>query len=141
MKAQATEADVRAVCQKIESLGFRAHTIPGAQRTAIGITGNQAQGITVESTPVPVNPGDTILGTISSSCKAGTTYCAKWNIVSKDQTTGKKTTLSKTPSDGQIWNWAFGAVMEIYGVTECSDFPKGNKSTVFTTQVYDQNLT
>jgi len=98
------------------------------------------KGITVESTPVPVNPGDTILGTISSSCKAGTTYCAKWNIVSKDQTTGKKTTLSKTPSDGQIWNWAFGAVMEIYGVTECSDFPKGNKSTVFTTQVYDQNL-
>ena len=41
MKAQATEAEVRAVCQKIESLGFRAHSIPGAQRTAIGITGNQ----------------------------------------------------------------------------------------------------
>jgi len=71
--------------------------------------------------------------------QAGTTYCAKWNIVSKDQTTGKKTTLSKTPSDGQIWNWP-SRVMEIYGVTECSDFPKGNKSTVFTTQVYDQNL-
>ena len=41
MKAQATEENVRAVCQKIESLGFRAHSIPGAQRTAIGITGNQ----------------------------------------------------------------------------------------------------
>src|SRR5208337_210769 len=41
MQAQATEEQVRAVCQKIESLGFRAHTIPGAQRTAIGITGNQ----------------------------------------------------------------------------------------------------
>ena len=41
MKAQATEDEVRAVCQKIESLGFRAHSIPGAQRTAIGITGNQ----------------------------------------------------------------------------------------------------
>ena len=41
MKAQATEDQVRAVCQKIESLGFRAHSIPGAQRTAIGITGNQ----------------------------------------------------------------------------------------------------
>ncbi len=41
MKAQATEAEVRAVCEKIESLGFRAHSIPGAQRTAIGITGNQ----------------------------------------------------------------------------------------------------
>jgi 3-deoxy-7-phosphoheptulonate synthase len=41
MKAQATEEQVRTVCQKIESLGFRAHSIPGAQRTAIGITGNQ----------------------------------------------------------------------------------------------------
>src|SRR5215471_19111897 len=43
MKAQATEDQVRAVCQKIESLGFRAHSIPGAQRTAIGITGNQGE--------------------------------------------------------------------------------------------------
>ena len=97
-------------------------------------------GITVESTPVNVSPGDTILGTISSTCKAGTTYCATWNVVSEDQTTGKKTTLSKTPSNGQVWNWAFGAVMEVYGVTKCTDYPKGNKSTVFTTQLYDQNL-
>src|SRR5689334_19740846 len=42
MKAQATEEQVREVCRKIESLGFRAHPIPGAQRTAIGITGNQS---------------------------------------------------------------------------------------------------
>ncbi len=41
MRAQATEADVAAVCGRIESLGFRPHIIPGAQRTAIGITGNQ----------------------------------------------------------------------------------------------------
>ena len=39
MKAQATEEQVRAVCERVESLGFRAHAIPGAQRTAIGITG------------------------------------------------------------------------------------------------------
>ena len=43
MKAQATEGEVRAVCRKIESLGYRAHSIPGAQRTAIGITGNQGE--------------------------------------------------------------------------------------------------
>jgi 3-deoxy-7-phosphoheptulonate synthase len=42
MKAHATEEQVRAVCEKIESLGYRSHPIPGAQRTAIGITGNQA---------------------------------------------------------------------------------------------------
>jgi len=40
MTAQATSADVDAVRRKIETLGFRAHIIPGAQRTAIGITGN-----------------------------------------------------------------------------------------------------
>jgi 3-deoxy-7-phosphoheptulonate synthase len=41
MRAQATEADVAGVCAKIEALGYRPHIIPGAQRTAIGITGNQ----------------------------------------------------------------------------------------------------
>src|ERR1700689_5116910 len=43
MQAHATEEQVRAVCQKIESLGYRAHAIPGAERTAIGITGNQGE--------------------------------------------------------------------------------------------------
>src|SRR5271166_5776111 len=41
MKAHATEEQVRNVCQKIESLGLRSHSIPGTQRTAIGITGNE----------------------------------------------------------------------------------------------------
>ena len=40
MQAHATEEQVRAVCERIESLGFKAHPIPGAGRTAIGITGN-----------------------------------------------------------------------------------------------------
>jgi 3-deoxy-7-phosphoheptulonate synthase len=41
MRSQATEEQVREVCRRIEALGLRAHPIPGAQRTAIGITGNQ----------------------------------------------------------------------------------------------------
>jgi 3-deoxy-7-phosphoheptulonate synthase len=41
MQSHATEDQVRDVCSKIEALGLRAHPIPGAQRTAIGITGNQ----------------------------------------------------------------------------------------------------
>jgi len=41
MQSHATEEQVRDVCRKIEALGLRAHPIPGAQRTAIGITGNQ----------------------------------------------------------------------------------------------------
>src|SRR5712672_3620171 len=43
MKAHATDQQVRAVCQKIEKLGYRAHAMPGAQRTAIGITGNKGE--------------------------------------------------------------------------------------------------
>ncbi len=43
MQAQATEEQVRAVCEKIEKLGYRAHSMPGATRTAIGITGNKGE--------------------------------------------------------------------------------------------------
>jgi 3-deoxy-7-phosphoheptulonate synthase len=43
MQAHATEEQVRNVCQKIEKMGYRAHSMPGAQRTAIGITGNQGE--------------------------------------------------------------------------------------------------
>jgi 3-deoxy-7-phosphoheptulonate synthase len=43
MKAQATPEEIQAVCDYIEQLGFRAHPLPGAQRTAIGITGNKGE--------------------------------------------------------------------------------------------------
>jgi len=40
MKADATEKDVERVLEIVEKLGFRPHQMPGASRTAIGITGN-----------------------------------------------------------------------------------------------------
>ncbi len=43
MKPQATPEEIQAVCDHIQQLGFRPHPLPGAQRTAIGITGNQGQ--------------------------------------------------------------------------------------------------
>ncbi len=46
MTSQATDADIDRVRERIESMGFRAHIMPGAQRTAIGVTGN----------PRPVDP-------------------------------------------------------------------------------------
>jgi 3-deoxy-7-phosphoheptulonate synthase len=48
MKPAASEEEIRAVCRKIESMGFRPHPMPGAQRTAIGITGN----------PGPIEPAE-----------------------------------------------------------------------------------
>jgi 3-deoxy-7-phosphoheptulonate synthase len=47
MGAHATAEDVARVCKKIEELGFKAHPMPGASRTAIGLTGNSG----------PVEPG------------------------------------------------------------------------------------
>jgi 3-deoxy-7-phosphoheptulonate synthase len=41
MKSDATDAQITDVVRVIEELGFRAHPLPGATRTAIGITGNQ----------------------------------------------------------------------------------------------------
>ena len=41
MKKEAMPGDILRVREKIQSMGYRAHEIPGAQRTAIGITGNQ----------------------------------------------------------------------------------------------------
>jgi 3-deoxy-7-phosphoheptulonate synthase len=41
MKPEATDAQVEEVLDVIRSLGFKPHPMPGATRTAIGVTGNQ----------------------------------------------------------------------------------------------------
>jgi 3-deoxy-7-phosphoheptulonate synthase len=41
MKSGAAEQEIAAVVEVIEHLGYRPHVMPGATRTAIGITGNQ----------------------------------------------------------------------------------------------------
>lgn len=54
MDSQATAEDVRRVVAAVEGLGLAAHAIPGAQRTAIGVTGNRGS---VESTAFENLPG------------------------------------------------------------------------------------
>jgi len=41
MKPHASQAEIEAVSERIRSLGLAPHAIPGAQRVAIGITGNK----------------------------------------------------------------------------------------------------
>src|SRR5438105_10567211 len=41
MKSDATDAQVAHVCDVITELGFKPHAMPGATRTAIGVTGNR----------------------------------------------------------------------------------------------------
>src|SRR5918993_2405434 len=53
MKTDATPSQIDAVVRVITELGFRGHPLPGAQRTAIGITGNQGavEGTRFENMP------------------------------------------------------------------------------------------
>jgi len=54
MNPDATETDIWRVVERIESLGFKAHPMPGANRTAIGLTGNQGA---VDPAPFAELPG------------------------------------------------------------------------------------
>jgi 3-deoxy-7-phosphoheptulonate synthase len=54
MKTDATESEIAEVERVITEMGFRPHAMPGASRTAIGITGNQG--------PVDVTPFESLPG-------------------------------------------------------------------------------
>ncbi|MDQ5871712.1 MAG: 3-deoxy-7-phosphoheptulonate synthase, partial [Acidobacteriota bacterium] len=54
MDSTATAEDVRRVVEAVRNAGLQAHPIPGAQRTAIGITGNRGS---VESAAFENLPG------------------------------------------------------------------------------------
>jgi len=54
METTARPEEVEAVVRHIEKMGLRAHPIPGAQRTAIGITGNRSS---IDASAVEIFPG------------------------------------------------------------------------------------
>jgi 3-deoxy-7-phosphoheptulonate synthase len=54
MTRDATDHQVERVCDVIRSMGFKPHPMPGANRTAIGITGNPGP---VDSGPIEMLPG------------------------------------------------------------------------------------
>src|SRR6185437_13403326 len=96
-------------------------------------------GVADESTPVNVAVGDKIVGTTEMTCATGTTNCATWNVITEDQTTGQSTELPDTPADGQIFNWGFGGVLEVYYVDQCLDYPP-NASLTMTSLLYGTSM-
>jgi hypothetical protein len=95
-------------------------------------------GVTTHGTSINVSPGDNLTSTISQTCGAKTLSCGTWNLLSVDLTTTQSTTFSQTPSDGQVFNWALGGVLEVYGVNLCTDFPK--KAEKYHSIVFDEKL-
>jgi hypothetical protein len=90
------------------------------------------------STPIPVSPGDEIVSSITENCKPGTLTCATWNVYSLDTKTHQSTSLLNTPSEGQTFNWAFGAVLEPYNVNVCADYP--SKPETYNMIVFDEQF-
>jgi len=74
------------------------------------------------STPINVNPGDTIEGALWQTASGKT---LGYRVDASDQTTGQNSTLKLT-STGYQWIWAYAGVLEAYRVTSCSQFPSGS---------------
>jgi hypothetical protein len=129
--------DVQSIVQPV--LQFGSSSAGGGDYWALSSWNCCLSGIADYSTLLDVSPGDIIVGSITSNCAAGSSSCATWNIVSENYTTGAKTALIKSKSDGQSWDWAFGAVMEVYGVTSCADYPP-NTGVSFSVKLFDKNL-
>jgi len=97
-------------------------------------------GIAVNSPGINVSPGDRIYGSITNTCGTGTLSCSAWNVLSLDMTTGESTELADTPSDSQVFNWAFGGVLEPYYVISCDDFPPDRAMSFDKVAVFNESL-
>jgi hypothetical protein len=95
-------------------------------------------GITTYSTPFTTAPGHWIISYTSPNCRSSTVSCPTWNIYSYDTSNHQSTALNHTPSQGQVFNWAFEGVMEVYGVNNCNDYPNNKNGETYFTGFYDE---
>ncbi len=92
------------------------------------ISGNDMQ-----TTPIDVDPGDAIRGTVTGTGCDSTGVCQGWTVTTADMTNGQSTTLSTTAPMGTP-NGVSPGSLETYGVTACDLFP-ANGEVVFTDNV------
>jgi hypothetical protein len=130
--------DVVSIIQPV--LQFGPSAAGGGNNWAIASWNCCPSGTADYSTLVNVNSGDVIQGTVRSTCSAGNESCSTWNITTADQTTGGSTTLGNSPSEGQRFNWAFGGVLEAYGIAQCSNYPSNGGIFFYNIALYDYNF-
>ncbi|HEY1657559.1 MAG TPA: hypothetical protein VGG14_04390 [Candidatus Sulfotelmatobacter sp.] len=76
-----------------------------------------------EATPAHTNPGDHLEGYVFMNCVKGTRVCSSWDIVIVDEESGAFSELLDTSNYSQQFNWAFGGVLEVYNIAQCTDYP------------------
>ena len=98
-------------------------------------------GMTWNSNPVTVNPGDQISGTVMSACGAAlVTACSKWTITTEDVTTGQSTTLNVAYPSLMNFVWAQSGVLEVYYISQCSDYPPDGSITFSNVALFDNTF-
>ncbi|HEY0229744.1 MAG TPA: hypothetical protein VGC55_00710 [Dokdonella sp.] len=89
------------------------------------------------SDPVAVSPGDVIAGVMRGS-NCGANLCTDWAVISTDQNTTQSTTLDAL-AQGQVFDWVFGAALEVYGVTTCAQYPASGHALFEAIQLSDMS--
>jgi hypothetical protein len=85
------------------------------------------------SSPIGVNPGDKIYGSLWETSISGGTV--GYDVAATDQTLNQSTDLSLTAT-GYHWIWAYAGVLESYNVTACSEFPGGSSGSLEFTKTH-----
>jgi hypothetical protein len=78
-------------------------------------------GQTWHSAPIAVAAGVTLEGEATGT-NCSDAVCDDWAIVTRDPSNGHETTLN-TSGFNQAFDWVFGAVLEVYGVSQCGHYP------------------
>jgi len=90
--------------------------------------------------PFHVNPGDDIAGNSQGlACDAPSGLCNLWTINSHDLTTGERSTLPGRAFQ-QRFDWYFGGVLEVYGVTSRAQYPASGSVELSDVRFYDIGL-
>ena len=85
-------------------------------------------GNDLQTTPIDVNAGDLILGTITGTECDATGVCEGWTVTTADVSSGQSTTLHTTAPMG-IPDGVSPGSLETYGVTACDMFPASGEVT------------
>lgn len=97
-------------------------------------------GTVYEATPTRVNVGDKIAGYMWDNCASGTLTCTSWDVLTEDLTTGNYSELQGTSNFGQTFNWAFAGALEVYNVSQCSDYPAGGSFQFYDLELYNDSF-
>lgn len=74
------------------------------------------------SNPLPVLPGDPLLGRVAGRDCDAAGVCAQWSIVTRDERTQASTSFDSIGT-GAPMDWVFGGAFEAFGITTCDEFP------------------